>query len=64
MRKLAVVQGIYVTLLIFFVFGECTQVHRIVDCIGIAVQVRIAVCRKHGIGSQINEPNIVRFVSG
>ena len=65
MRKLGVVQGVYVTLLIFLVFGEGLQVHCIVDCIGIAVQVRIAVCIGfHGAGSQINEPNIVRLGSG
>ena len=58
-------QGVYVALLIFLVFGERLQVHVVVDCIGIAVQVRIAVVvRVHGIGSQTNEPNIVRLGSG
>ena len=64
MRKLGVVQGVYVTLLIFFVFGERLQVHCVINCIGIAVQVRIGVGRKHGIGSQTNEPNNVRLGSG
>ena len=62
MRKLGVVQGVYVTLLIFLALGKRTQVHCIVDCIGIAVQVLIGVVvGVHGIGSLWVRPNNVRF---